>query len=77
MEATAQNDQRICDLAITKNTVTRLHSMVHHRKYPLLILPKHLQSLKFLTASNRLGGDAFARKYIISLLTLTLGQGQT
>ena len=29
------------------------------------------------TKSNRLGGDAFTRKYIISLLTLTLGQGQT
>ena len=27
--------------------------------------------------SNGLGGDAFTRKYIISLLTLTLGQGQT
>ena len=27
--------------------------------------------------SNQLGGDAFTRKYIISPLTLTLGQGQT
>ena len=27
--------------------------------------------------SNRLEGYAFTRKYIISLLTLTLGQGQT
>ena len=27
--------------------------------------------------SNRLEGDALTRKYIISLLTLTLGQGQT
>ena len=27
--------------------------------------------------SNRLGGDAFTRNYIISLLTLTLGHGQT
>ena len=26
---------------------------------------------------NRLGGDAFTRKYIISLLTLTLGYRQT
>ena len=35
-------------------------------------------SAKFEVAtSNRLGGDAFTRKYIISLLTLTLGHGQT
>ena len=35
-------------------------------------------SAKFKVAtSNRLGGDAFTRKYIISLLTLTLGHGQT
>ena len=35
-------------------------------------------STKFEVAtSNRLGGDAFTKKYIISLLTLTLGQGQT
>ena len=35
-------------------------------------------SAKFEVAtSNRLGGDAFTIKYIISLLTLTLGQGQT
>ena len=27
--------------------------------------------------SNPLGGEAFTRKYIISLLTLTLGQKQT
>ena len=27
--------------------------------------------------SNGLGGDVFTRKDIISLLTLTLGQGQT
>ena len=27
---------------------TRLQSMVHHRKYPLLSEPKHLQSLKLL-----------------------------
>ena len=27
--------------------------------------------------SNGLGGDAFTRKYIISPLTLMLGQGQT
>ena len=27
--------------------------------------------------SNHLGGDALTRKYIISLLTLTLGHGQT
>ena len=34
-------------------------------------------SAKFEVAtSNRLGGDAFTRKNIISLLTLTLGQGQ-
>ena len=30
-----------------------------------------------IATSNRLGGDAFTRKYIISLLTLTLGHGQT
>ena len=35
-------------------------------------------SAKFEVAtSNGLGGDAFTRKYIISLLTLTLGQEQT
>ena len=35
-------------------------------------------SAKFEAAtSNGLGGDAFKRKYIISPLTLTLGQGQT
>ena len=35
-------------------------------------------SAKFEVAtSNSLGGDAFTRKYIISLLILTLGQGQT
>ena len=35
-------------------------------------------SAKFqVVMSNRLGGDAFTRKYIISLLTLTLGHGQT
>ena len=35
-------------------------------------------SAKFEVAtSNVIGGDAFTRKYIISLLTLTLGQGQT
>ena len=34
-------------------------------------------SAKFEVAtSNRLGGDALTRNYIISLLTLTLGQGQ-
>ena len=34
-------------------------------------------STKFEVAtSNDLGGDAFIIKYIISLLTLTLGQGQ-
>ena len=35
-------------------------------------------SAKFEVATSiRLGGDAFTRKYIISLLTLTLGHGQT
>ena len=35
-------------------------------------------SAKFKIAkSNRLGRNAFTRKYIISLLTLTLGQRQT
>ena len=35
-------------------------------------------SSKFEVAtSNHLEGDAFTRKYINSLLTLTLGQGQT
>ena len=35
-------------------------------------------SAKFEVATtNRLGGDAFNRKYSISLFTLTLGQGQT
>ena len=35
-------------------------------------------SVKFEVAtSNGLGGDAFTRKYIIPLLTLTVGQGQT
>ena len=35
-------------------------------------------SAKFeVTTSNSLGGDVFTRKYIISHLTLTLGQGQT
>ena len=29
-----------------------------------------------VATSNGLGGDAFTRKYIISLLILTLGQGQ-
>ena len=43
---------------------------------PTLELPK--ASAKFeVGTSNRLGGDAFTRKYIISLLTLTLGQVQT
>ena len=47
--------------------------MVHHRKYPLT-----KASAKFEVAtSNHLGGDAFTRKYIILLLTLTLGHGQT
>ena len=34
-------------------------------------------SAKFDATSYCLGGDAFTRKYIISLLTSTLGQGQT
>ena len=35
-------------------------------------------SAKFEVATiNRLGGDAFKRKYIISLLILTLGQEKT
>ena len=35
-------------------------------------------SAKFEVAtSNSLGGDAFTRKFVISLLILTLGQGQT
>ena len=35
-------------------------------------------SAKFeVVTPNSLGGDAFTRKYIISPLTLTLGQGQT
>ena len=38
-------------------------------------LTKHLQSLKLLRP-HRFRGDAFTRKYIISLLILTLGQGQ-
>ena len=47
--------------------------MAHHRKYPLT-----KASAKFEVAtSNRLGGKTFTRKYIISLLTLTLGHGQT
>ena len=45
-------------------------------KIPTFELTK--ASAKFEVAkSNHLGGDAFTRKYIISLLTLTLGQGQT
>ena len=49
--------------------------MAHHRKYPLFELTK--ASAKFEVAtSNRLGRDAFTRKYIISLLTLTFGHGQ-
>ena len=42
--------------------------MVHHR-----ILNRSLKLLR----PNGLGGDAFIRKYIISILTLTLGQRQT
>ena len=35
-------------------------------------------SAKYEVATSKcLGGDAFTREYIISLLTLTLGQGQT
>ena len=35
-------------------------------------------SAKFeVNTTNGLGGDAFTRKYIISLLTLILGQGQS
>ena len=35
-------------------------------------------SAKFEVATyNRLGGDAFTRKFIILLLTMTLGHGQT
>ena len=50
--------------------------MVHHRKFPTFDLTK--ASAKFEVAtSNGLGGYAFTRKYIIELLTLTLGQGQT
>ena len=30
-----------------------------------------------VATSNSLGGDAFTRKYIISFLILTLGQGET
>ena len=50
--------------------------MVHNRKYPFFELTK--ATAKFEVAKfNRLGGDAFAKKYIISLLTLTLCHGQT
>ena len=43
---------------------------------PAFDLPK--ASAKFEVAmSNGLGGDALTRKYIISLSTLTLSQGQT
>ena len=51
-------------------------TVLHHRKKSAFDLTK--ASAKFEVAtSNGLGGDAFTRKYIISLLTLTLGQGQT
>ena len=40
-----------------------------------IILPVHLQFE--VATSNGLGGDAFKRKYIVSPLTLTLGQGHT
>ena len=55
----------------------RLQSMVHHRKYrPAFELAKAFAKFEVAT-SNRLGGDASTRTYIISLLTLTLGQWQT
>ena len=50
--------------------------MVHHRIYSLFDLTKSSAKFKVAT-SNGLGVDAFARKYIISPLTLNLGQGQT
>ena len=52
--------------------------MVHHHKYSLLIYIVIKASAKFEVAMfNGLGRDAFTRKYIISPLTFTLGQGQT
>ena len=59
-----------------KKIRTGLQSMVLHHKMPAFELTK--ASAKFEVAtSNRLRGDAFTRKKIISLLTLTLGHGQT
>ena len=49
--------------------------MVQHHKYPLLSLTKASAQFEVAT-SNSLGGDAFTRKYILSLLTLTC-HGQT
>ena len=47
--------------------------MVRHRKYPLT-----KASARFEVATSEcLGEDVFTRKYIISPLTLTFGQGQT
>ena len=44
----------------------------------ILVFDLTKASAKFEVAtSNSLGGDAFTRRYIISLLILTLGQGQT
>ena len=55
---------------------TRFQSIGTPSQIPAFELTK--ASAKFEVAtSNRLGGDAFTRKYIISLLTLTLGHGQT
>ena len=49
--------------------------MVHHAN-TRFELTKAFAKFEVVT-SSRLGGDAFTRKYIISLLTLALRQGQT
>ena len=56
-----------------KTSVDGTPSQIH---VPAFYLTK--ASVKFEVAtSNCLGGDAFTRKYIVSPLTMTLGQGQT
>ena len=59
------------------HVLIRLQSMVHNNKYrPTFEQTKAFAKFEVAT-SNRSEGDAFTRTYIISLLTLTLGQGQT
>ena len=56
--------------------ITFATQILDFRRWYTIAIPA-FELTKASAKSNRLGGDAFTKKYIISLLTLTIGHGQT